>query len=87
MQCDYSSNRGDCVACPATGFLQWKCQDLSQLLGEQVKTHQNNFQKTVRVLQANESDIVRNVSAAREMAQFINALDRENKKRPRGSEA
>ena len=50
-------------------------------LESQIKTHQNTFQEVVRVLQAHETHIVKNGSAASEMAQFINALAQENEKK------
>ena len=50
-------------------------------LETQVKTHQNNFEQLVRVLQAHETHIVKNGSAASEMAQFITALAQENEKK------
>ena len=50
-------------------------------LENQVKSHQNNFEEVMRVLQAHETYIVKNASAAREMAQFITALAQENEKK------
>ena len=50
-------------------------------LETQVKIHQNSFKEVVRVLQAHETHIVKNGSAASEMAQFINALAQENEKK------
>ena len=50
-------------------------------LETQVKIHQNNFEQLVRVLQAHETHIVKNGSAASEMAQFITALAQENEKK------
>ena len=50
-------------------------------LETQVKIHQNNIEEVVRVLQAHETHIVKNGSAASEMAQFINALALENEKK------
>ena len=47
-------------------------------LESQVKTHQNNFEEVVHVLQAHETRIVENGSAASGMAQVINALAQEN---------
>ena len=50
-------------------------------LESQAKIHQNDFEVVVRVLQAHETNIVKNGSAASEMAQFINVLAQENEKK------
>ena len=56
-------------------------------LESQVKIHQNNFEEVVRVLQAHETHIVKNGSAASEMAISLTPSHRRTRKRPRGSEA
>ena len=50
------------------------------VLVTQVKNDQNNFEMVMRVLQAHETHIVKNWSAASELAHFINTVAQENEK-------
>ena len=47
-------------------------------LSEEVKKRQDNFREVVRIFQAREEHIVKTGAATKEMAQYINALIREN---------
>ena len=47
-------------------------------LAEEVGKHQNNFQEVARIFQAHEEHIVKTGAATQEMAQYINALIKEN---------
>ena len=50
-------------------------------LVEEVKTHQENFQKLGKIIQVHEQHIVQSGAATQEMAQYINALIQENQQK------
>ena len=53
---------------------------LSSLV-EEVNTHRDNFQKVWMIMQVHEQYIVRSGVVTREMAQYVNALIRENEQK------
>ena len=50
-------------------------------LVEEVKTHQENFQKLGKIIQVHQQHIVQSGAATQEMAQYINALIQENQQK------